>query len=124
MTFHHKRVVHLALKMLARDGFAAIWVLHLSAAGAKVSGCGKGTRPFFSGIGDNSRCAIRPFFAPPIGLLEISCIAVSVPDRSALAHFAFRTARLLRDLFRAANAAICRGCAVGPGARRLDRGAD
>ena len=32
MIFHHRRIVHLALKMLARDGFAAIWVLHLSAA--------------------------------------------------------------------------------------------
>jgi len=38
MIFHHKRVVHLALKMLARDGFAAIWVLHLSAARAYREG--------------------------------------------------------------------------------------
>jgi hypothetical protein len=38
MIFHHRQVVHLALKMLARDGFAAIWVLHLSAARAYREG--------------------------------------------------------------------------------------
>ena len=32
------RVHGLALKMLARDGFAAIWVLHLSAARASREG--------------------------------------------------------------------------------------
>ena len=38
MIFHRLRVRPLALKMLARDGFAAIWVLHLSAARAYREG--------------------------------------------------------------------------------------
>jgi hypothetical protein len=38
MIFHRLRVRPLALKMLARDGFAAIWVLHLSASRAYREG--------------------------------------------------------------------------------------
>src|SRR6266853_905429 len=57
--------------------------------------------PFFSGIGDNSRCSIRPFTQP----LENSFITVCVPERPAPAHIAERT-HFLRDLLRAADAAI------------------
>jgi hypothetical protein len=38
MIFHRLRIRPLALKMLARDGFAAIWVLHLSASRAYREG--------------------------------------------------------------------------------------